>query len=301
MESEFVTINRVPLRIDSWGGYMPSKIEAKLQEKPNELILVIPGNPGVTKFYEKFLNHLYELTKKPIWIMSHGGHDKINSKLPSLKENKFLYNLQGQVEQKDKFIEKYLEGVKLYCVGHSVGCKMLLDLLKKERKSNVEIEKCIMLFPTIERMAEAPNAAYVMFVINYILWLTLFGSWIFTILPKFLQIVLLRCYCFCTGIPPNNIPAMMKLVDPHVLSKVFFLADDEMKIIKELDDETLKIYGEKLTLYYGSSDGWTPLTYYRNLREKHKNVFAEVCSHEHTFVLKESKEIASLVNDWLNV
>ncbi|EEB13331.1 conserved hypothetical protein [Pediculus humanus corporis] len=270
MESEFVTINRVPLRIDSWGGYMPSKIEAKLQEKPNELILVIPGNPGVTKFYEKFLNHLYELTKKPIWIMSHGGHDKINSKLPSLKENKFLYNLQGQVEQKDKFIEKYLEGVKLYCVGHSVGCKMLLDLLKKERKSNVEIEKCIMLFPTIERMAEAPNAAYVI------------------------------CYCFCTGIPPNNIPAMMKLVDPHVLSKVFFLADDEMKIIKELDDETLKIYGEKLTLYYGSSDGWTPLTYYRNLREKHKNVFAEVCSHEHTFVLKESKEIASLVNDWLN-
>lgn len=59
METEYVTINKIPIRVDSWGGYLPSKIAEGNQAKPEELILVIPGNPGVTKFYEQFLNRLY--------------------------------------------------------------------------------------------------------------------------------------------------------------------------------------------------------------------------------------------------
>ncbi|KAK6643345.1 hypothetical protein RUM43_004850 [Polyplax serrata] len=299
IQSEFVTVNGVPIRVDSWGGYLPSKILAQTQEKPKDLILMIPGNPGVTKFYETFLSCLHERTKKPIWIISHGGHDNINKKMPSLKENRGLYDLQGQIEQKNAFIETYLDGVVLYCIGHSIGCKMILELLKKERKSQTEIEKCLMLFPTLERMAETNNGANVIFVIKYILWLTLLGSWIFVYLPRFLQWMLLRIYCMVTRVPPHNMSAMLRLVDPHVLNKVFFLANDEMIKVKELDDETIKLHGDKLKLYYGESDGWTPIKYFREMREKHKNVSADVCSYNHTFVLSESKEVADLACLWL--
>lgn len=299
MESEIVTINQVPIKVDSWGGYLPSKVLNKFQEKPAELILVVPGNPGVTKFYERFLSNLYEKTRKPIWIISHGGHLKIKKKSPSVKRNNHLYNLQGQVDQKLKFIQTYLDGVKLYCIGHSIGSKMLSEIMLKENK--VEIEKCIMLFPTLERMADTPNGRNLIFVLKYILWLTLLGSWIFAHLPKFLKLILLKSYCWITKIPPNNIPAIIELIDPHVLNKVFFLADDEMKHVKELNDEFFKLHGHKLKLYYGASDGWTPLNFYAELKDKHKNVDAEVCSkgYQHTFVLGQSKEVSELVLSWL--
>lgn len=299
MESEFVTYNKVPIRVDSWGGYLPSKILDRLQEKPKELILVIPGNPGVTKFYKKFLTLVHEKTNKPIWILSHGGHDKLNEKLPPLKQNKHLYNLQGQVEQKNWLIETYLQGVNLYMIGHSIGCKMILELLKKERKCNIDIEKCIMLFPTLERMAETRNGASVIFVINYILWLTLFLSWVFTCLPHILRVSLIRVFCIVARFPTSSIPALLELVDPHVLNKVFYLADDEMKNVKQLDDDVLKIHGNKLTLYYGASDGWTPLKYYEELKAKHENVNASVCPLQHEFVLKQSEEVSKLVHSWL--
>ena len=230
-------------------------------------------------------------------ILSHGGLDYGIKNLPRLRENKHLFDLQGQTKQKKEFIHKYLKGVKLYCVGHSIGSKMILDVLEE----NLDIEECYFLFPTLERMAETPNGKIVTFVINYILWLTLFGSWIFIFLPTFLQVTLLRIYCFVVSLPTDNIPALLKLINPHVLNKVFFLAGDEMKKVRELDDEIIKANIDKLRIYYGATDGWTPLKYYEELKQKHKDVKAEVCSrgYQHAFVLKHSKEVADLVSSWL--
>lgn len=302
METEFVTVNKVPVRVDSWGGYLPSKITENSSSKPKELILVVPGNPGVTKFYDKFADRLYERTKKPIWVISHGGHDKDQKKLPRLKDNKDLYDLQGQVKQKTELINKYLQGVKLYCVGHSIGSKMILEILREnDENDKVDIEECYFLFPTLERMAETPNGKIVTWVINYILWLTLFGSWIFHFLPRFLQYSLVRIYCYVVSLSPDNIPAIIQLIEPHVLNKVFFLAYDEMKKVNELDDATITANASKLRIYYGATDGWTPLKYYEELKLKHKDVKAEVCSrgYQHAFVLKYSKEVADLVTGWI--
>lgn len=299
MKTEFVTLNNVPVRVDSLGGYLPSKILEDPNNKPSELILVVPGNPGITKFYDKFIYELHERTKKPVWLVSHGGHDKTNKKFPKLESNKNLYNLQGQTKQKKELIKTYLEGVKLYCVGHSIGCKMLLDLLKEEEIT--EIENCNFLFPTLERMAETKNGGKVLFVSRYILSLMLFGSWIFVYLPRIIQLVLLRIAFLFLRIPPGNVGAVLELIEPHVLNKVFFLAHNEMKEVRELDHETIDKNITKLRLYYGATDGWTPLRYYEELKQKHRGIKAEVCSrgYDHAFVLRNSIEVAVLVSDWL--
>lgn len=49
--------------IESYGDYKTA----------SECILVIPGNPGLIKFYDDYLLHLYKLLKLPTVGVSHGG------------------------------------------------------------------------------------------------------------------------------------------------------------------------------------------------------------------------------------
>lgn len=74
-----------------------------------DMILMIPGNPGITRFYAMFLQTIYEQLHIPIWVIGHVGHDlppkwlrgKDNGgDFPPLKGNEGLYGLQGQVEHK---------------------------------------------------------------------------------------------------------------------------------------------------------------------------------------------------------
>lgn len=63
---EFISINNVPTFVRTWGKW----IEEPLDDT-RELILVLPGNPGVTSFYTIFLSRLYENLNRetPIWII----------------------------------------------------------------------------------------------------------------------------------------------------------------------------------------------------------------------------------------
>lgn len=44
--------------------------EFDIEKGENEVIILIPGNPGFVEFYENFGEILYENTKTPIWIIS---------------------------------------------------------------------------------------------------------------------------------------------------------------------------------------------------------------------------------------
>lgn len=63
---EFISINNVPTFVRTWGKW----IEEPLDDT-RELILVLPGNPGVTSFYTIFLSRLYENLNReiPVWII----------------------------------------------------------------------------------------------------------------------------------------------------------------------------------------------------------------------------------------
>lgn len=67
----FVTLNYVPTHIMTWGGW----IEDASKSKWKEIILMFPGNPGVTLYYTEFLYHLYQKYKIPVWVISHAGSE----------------------------------------------------------------------------------------------------------------------------------------------------------------------------------------------------------------------------------
>lgn len=42
-------------------------------ENEQNLVFIIPGNPGVAEFYIQFVNELHENLKMPVWAVCHAG------------------------------------------------------------------------------------------------------------------------------------------------------------------------------------------------------------------------------------
>merc|ERR1711976_806337 len=90
----FKTLMECPQDLSLW-----AKI---LTKSPKKIILIIPGNPGLSAFYEDFMVSLKNKIPEDysIWTIAHGGHEKPppdhNLTLPSIPENPGLFNLQAQ-------------------------------------------------------------------------------------------------------------------------------------------------------------------------------------------------------------
>jgi len=65
----WVDVNGVATRVLCWG----QPINENRSQNLKQLVLCICGNPGVTEFYEKFLQEVYQGLKVPVWILSHAG------------------------------------------------------------------------------------------------------------------------------------------------------------------------------------------------------------------------------------
>lgn len=92
------------------------------------------------------------------------------------------------------------------------------------------------------------------------------------------------------------------MINPDSLRRIIKLAEEEMEIIKDRNDDIISKYGNKLWFYYGNCDGWTPIKYYEDLKSKHPYINAELCKHgiHHCFVLQYEKEMAKIVGDAIN-
>jgi hypothetical protein len=83
---------------------------------------------------------------------------KLLTSVVSFAESPELFNLKGQIEHKIKFIEEFVpESCDLTLIGHSIGCKIALEVMRHFRNNSArQVTRGYMLFPTIERMKESP-------------------------------------------------------------------------------------------------------------------------------------------------
>ena len=67
-----------------------------------------------------------------------------------------LFTLEGQVNHKIDFINRYVPaGVNVHFIGHSIGAKISIELVKLYREKHNAA--AYLLFPTLERMAQTPK------------------------------------------------------------------------------------------------------------------------------------------------
>lgn len=284
-------------------------VEESLSETGNKhLVVVIPGNPGIPGFYVDFIKEINSKipSETPVWVVGHAGHvqppNDLAVAMPDDSRWKEHYGLTAQLEHKIQFIKTYVPSdAKLHLVGHSIGCWFLLNLLQDESISK-QVTKCYMLFPTIEHMANSRNGKYFTNILLRVAPLLIFLAWIFTLFPYLLQIFLVRLFGLFYGIPGKYANTVVQFVNPNVLKRVIRLGKEEMKYVKERNDSIISQNIKKLWFYYGACDGWTPVSYYRDLKTKHPEVNAELCKRGfyHSFVLSHDKQMGQIVGDLIN-
>ncbi|XP_034288079.1 lipid droplet-associated hydrolase isoform X1 [Pantherophis guttatus] len=300
IHEEFTYISGVPTQILKCGPW-----EDLWNDKsaPRLLFLIIPGNPGLPGFYRTFIEALYfNLNQQyPVWIVSHGGHCKIPHEIKRKEEmvsndTDDVFGLQGQVEHKLKFLRKYVpKDVKLILIGHSIGSYIALKIMKQSPE--LEILRSILLFPTIERMAQSPHGKLLTPLFCHLRYILYIPIYLFTLLPE-------RVKSFLVPFALNDETAVTTVVDMlnmDCIANIIYLASQEMRNVLERDNSTIKQHLNKLIFYYGSTDSWCPLQYCEEMKMAFPDGDIRICEKgiSHSFVLDSSKEMAEMITGWI--
>jgi len=269
--------------VESYGDYKTA----------SECILVIPGNPGLIKFYDDYLLHLHKLLKLPTVGVSHGGH------LPALEYSgtcNYL-TLPDQILHKLEFIkEKLSSNTKLILIGHSVGCYIILKMLTHKFVSN-RLTKALLLFPTIEHISKTPNGEFWTPVSNYCRLPIACTTYMASFLPFSVKNFLVSWRTKWRELPDHLLEACYSCFGFHVVNHALYMAASEMNLLNEFDEDTIKViheHNEKIIYYYGQSDRWVPHDFYETMKCRFPDANIVLCEqgYQHDFVLDSPVDMA---------
>lgn len=292
------------LKFGPWKDLQKTSDEAP----PKLLFLIIPGNPAVVGFYKTFMQSLYCGFNKqyPVWAISHAGHCSPPRGMDMTDEHDHqtddVFGLNGQIEHKLFFLRQNVPAdVKLVLIGHSIGCYIILEMMKRSPELNVL--KSILLFPTIERMAQSPQGKMMtpwLCSLRYVVYVPLY---LLSFLPEAMKTFLVKlALSGIKSVDETSVVAALNLFRLECSANAMYMGSQEMVKVLERDNSTIKQHLSKLIFYYGAEDSWCPVQYYEDIRKDFPKGNIWLCDkgYRHAFVLDSGKEVASLVINWLN-
>uniref|UniRef100_A0A8C1AYP3 Lipid droplet associated hydrolase n=2 Tax=Cyprinus carpio TaxID=7962 RepID=A0A8C1AYP3_CYPCA len=108
----------------------------------------------------------------------------------------------------------------------------------------------VMLFPTIEGMAcrtQGKVMTPVLCLLRYTFYLPIF---LLSLLPERLKLCL-HCLIYYSFVTSNGM----------------YMGSQEMRLVVERDNVTIRQHLSKLIFYYGAMDHWCPVQYYNDIRK----------------------------------
>ena len=295
-----------------------SQVGWRKRPKATKAIVIIPGNPGLARFYEDFANHLHEnIPNANTFIFSNlgavAGGPKQSSKFFQNKENFLLF---GQIRHKRRLIEKMIDpDLEIIMVSHSIGSFMMLHLMENRPM----VTRAFGLMPTIENMEDAPEGQKMTFHFTHSILVISLVFYIIRLLPLFIRDFIVKVctigmhcassmhirvqtdkiylqkrgnYCDCVHRTIRD-----EFLCGSVIWAVFFLAENEMALVKKRPDDLIKTNSDKLTLFYSQIDDWVPEKYYNQVIQDHPNLDVEIVEKPigHAFVETHSIQMAEKI------
>ena len=208
------------------------------------------------------------------------------------------YNLEEQIAHKLAYIRQHTAHVdSLYLVGHSIGCWMILQLLKHLEPTKVK--QAILLFPTIEKMGVTPNGIRMSPLFTSWRIPFTFGVWTMSWIPDFIKRYVLRRYFHTT--PSDHVDHMIQgaiNIDSKAIHNILCMANQEMNIVTDPPLEVVDTHIEKIVFYYGAGDRWTLDSCFNDMSERHPEKEVHLCQQgcDHAFVERSSDEMADFVH-----
>ncbi|XP_072546569.1 lipid droplet-associated hydrolase [Salminus brasiliensis] len=282
---------------------------AKTPNPPRVLILVIPGNPGVVGFYKTFMWTLYQAFNQryPVWSVSHAGHcvppdtmDMVED--ASLAETEDVFGLNGQIKHKLAFLSEHVpRDMHLVLVGHSIGCYIILEIMKRDPE--LKVMKSVMLFPTIERMAHSPQGKFMTPVLCKLRYTAYLPVFLLSFLPERLKFALVQLALRnMSSLDTIAIPATASLINVDCVANAMYMGSQEMGLVVERNNASIRQHLHKLIFYYGATDSWCPLQYYYDMRRDFPDGDIRLCErgYRHAFVLDAGEEMANMTTEWIS-
>uniref|UniRef100_A0A3Q1FS05 Lipid droplet-associated hydrolase n=1 Tax=Acanthochromis polyacanthus TaxID=80966 RepID=A0A3Q1FS05_9TELE len=241
------------------------------------LFLIIPGNPGVVGFYKTFMQTLHMMFgyQYPVWAASHAGHCVPPTSMDMVDaEEDDVFGLNGQIEHKLAFLRTHVpRETSLVLVGHSIGCYIILEMMK--RNPELKVLKAVMLFPTIERMAQTPQGKVMTPVLCYMRYVAYLPLFLVSLLPDTIKAGLIKLVLEDGTFSP--------LSRGHSSEKIQFF-------------QSLGII-----FYYGATDHWCPIQYYHDIKRDFPHGDFRLCENgfRHAFVLDAGRDVAKMVVEWI--
>lgn len=298
-------------------GGIPTHVFSLESRSPKRtpLVVVIPGSPGMAHFYIPFASKLFDIGQEQfdIAVVSHAGHSPGHYKdtfcahgdaNESTGSATDWYTLQDQITHKLAFIEEEAQDRELIFIGHSIGCWIILHMLKKLHPS--KILHVFLLFPTIEKMAMTPNAQSLVshlwsslrMPFTALLWLSS------RLIPYFVKKWVLSIHFSTT--PCEHLQHLAQgtiNIDEKSIYNILRMAKQE---INEVVDPPLNVIDaniDKMVFYYGVGDRWNVDSCYRDMATRYPEKDVNLCqlNINHAFVECSSDIMAEYVHSKLEL
>ncbi|MBN3301214.1 LDAH hydrolase, partial [Amia calva] len=271
---------------------------------------VLTGNPGIVGYYKTFMQALYQTLdqKYPVWAVSHAGHCVPPDCMEMMEDTDLMeiedvFGLNGQIEHKLAFLRHHVpRHMKLVLIGHSIGCHIILEMMKRDPE--LQVLKSVLLFPTIERMAQSPQGKLMTPVLCRLRYATYLPVFLLSFLPESIKVSMVRMVLRgLQSLDESTLPASINLFSVDCIANAMYMGSQEMVQVLDRDNSTIKQNLDKLIFYYGANDHWCPVQYYEDIKKDFPEGNIQLCDKgiRHAFVLDAGREVASMIADWIQV
>lgn len=219
------------------------------------------------------------------------------------QEQPSSFTLTDQIEHKLAFLAYYIPAhSRVILIGHSIGAYIALEMLKRYHDRQ-KIFKCVLLFPTIERVDSAPSGKFWKFICHYLHWPFLMGTVLVSFLPSFVQRWSINWWMYLNKVENKEsiMEAAQSMLNYHTVDNMLEIGR-QLATIRELDYECIRANLDKLVFFYGLGDPWVPQGYYEDMKERFPDGEIKLSRDKdirHAFVLDTSEKVAKMVWEWI--
>lgn len=236
-------------------------------------------------------------------LVGHSGHEEPSTdEIPPLNGNKDLFNISGQTKSKLAFIKQFIpKHVKVHLIGHSFGTCQSLDIIR-DSEVKEQIQKCYLLFPTFERRKATNSAKSFDNMYMFYKMLGFVLAILFSKIPRIFRYLFFSIYLMVKGTRLEYVDSYVMAAEPGVMEKSLYLTNECNEVYNELDLNLMKENQKLLMLYYGTNDGWVPLSYFKDIKNKMPGIDARLDTYgmEHMFPFKSSETMADVLKEMIN-
>ena len=284
--------------------YKSAKIES------NEVIVLLPGNPGIPLLYTEFMDHLYTYYDGEIhlYCLDYLGHVVVD---------KQQYSMADQVEHSRQCLleikEKHPNCI-LTVIGHSYGGYMAMELESLA-------DKLVLLFPSIDDMGHTNNAQSLIAKLLFTkigLWLAFYLVWLTSFIPNSIRHFLVRTVD--RQLNKDQATAVLMIWNYYVIKDSMGLANEEFKKIKKFNFDRLNqqistfkqgklsTLMDKCYFVFTPLDGWCKIETFLQLIKKYPTklvvelegrqdgaIYITNKETPHAFCVGYSKQVAEIV------